>query len=32
MQLEPHTRCKPSGGPRQWLTHYGAELVELHEL
>jgi hypothetical protein len=29
MQLEPHTRCKPSGGPRQWLTPYGAELVEL---
>jgi hypothetical protein len=20
MQLEPHTRCKPSGGPRQFLT------------
>jgi len=31
MQLEPHTRCKPSGGPRQWLTPYGAELVELPE-
>jgi hypothetical protein len=26
--LEPHTRCKPSGGPRQWLTPYGAEMVE----
>jgi len=31
MQLEPHTRCKPSGGPRQWLTPYGAELVEIPE-
>jgi hypothetical protein len=29
MQLEPHTRCKPSGGPRQWLTPYGAEFLEL---
>jgi len=28
-ELEPHTRCKPSGGPRQWLTPYGAEFVEL---
>jgi hypothetical protein len=27
--LEPHTRCKPSGGPRQWLTPYGAEIVEI---
>src|SRR5687768_3913166 len=24
-QLEPHTRCKPSGGPRQFLTPYGVE-------
>jgi hypothetical protein len=31
-ELEPHTRCKPSGGPRQWLTPYGAEFVELPEL
>jgi len=30
-ELEPHTRCKPSGGPRQWLTPYGAELLELPE-
>jgi hypothetical protein len=30
-ELEPHTRCKPSGGPRQWLTPYGAEFVELPE-
>jgi hypothetical protein len=31
MQLEPHTRCKPSGGPRQWLTPYGAEFIEFPE-
>jgi len=31
MQLEPHTRCKPSGGPRQFLTPYGVEIVELPE-
>ena len=30
-ELEPHTRCKPSGGPRQWLTPYGAEFVELRD-
>ncbi len=32
MQLEPHTRCKASGGPRQWLTPYGAEFLELPEI
>jgi hypothetical protein len=31
-QLEPHTRCKPSGGPRQFLTPYGVEFLELQEL
>lgn len=31
-QLEPHTRCKPSGGVRQFLTPYGVEIVELAEL
>jgi hypothetical protein len=31
-QLEPHTRCKPSGGPRQFLTPYGVEIVELAEM
>lgn len=31
-QFEPHTRCKPSGGPRQFLTPYGVEFVELPEL
>lgn len=31
-QLEPHTRCKPSGGPRQFLTPYGVEFLELPDL
>jgi hypothetical protein len=31
-QLEPHTRCKPSGGIRQFLTPYGVEFVEMPEL
>jgi hypothetical protein len=31
-QLEPHTRCKPSGGPRQFMTPYGVEFVEAREL
>ena len=31
-QLEPHTRCKPSGGPRQFLTPYGLEIVEIADL
>ena len=31
-QLEPHARCKPSGGPRVFLTPYGVEIVELPEL
>jgi hypothetical protein len=31
-QLEPHTRCKPSGGPRQFLTPYGVEMVEMDDL
>ncbi len=31
-QLEPHTRCKPSGVMRQFLTPYGVEIVELPEL
>jgi len=30
--LEPHTCCKPSGGPRQFLTPYGVEFVELPDL
>ena len=31
-QLEPHTRCKPSGFVRQFLTPYGVEIVELAEI
>ncbi len=31
-QLEPHTRCKPSGGIRQFLTPYGVEFVDFPEL
>jgi len=31
-QLEPHTRCKPSAGPREFLTPYGIEFVEIPEL
>jgi hypothetical protein len=31
-QLEPHTRCKPSGGPRQHLTPYGVEFLEMDDL
>jgi hypothetical protein len=31
-QLEPHTRCKPSGGPRQFLTPYGVDILELPDL
>ncbi len=30
--FEPHTRCKPSGGPRQFITPYGVEFLELPEL
>ena len=31
-QLEPHTRCKPSGFIRQFLTPYGVEFVDLPEI
>jgi hypothetical protein len=31
-QWEPHTRCKPSGGPRAFLTPYGVELMDRPEL
>ena len=30
--LEPHTRCKPSGGSRQFVTPYGTEIVEFRDL
>ena len=28
---EPHSRCKPSGGARQFITPYGVEFVEMPE-
>jgi hypothetical protein len=31
-RLEPHARCKPSGGARVFLTPYGVEVVEFPEL
>ena len=31
-QFEPHTRCKPSGGPRQFITPYGVQFVDLPEI
>lgn len=31
-QVEPHSRCKPSGGVREIQTPYGVELVEIPEL
>ena len=31
-RLEPHARCKPSGGARVFLTPYGVEIVESPEL
>jgi hypothetical protein len=30
-RLEPHTRCKASGGARQFTTPYGTEMVEFRE-
>ena len=32
LQFEPHPRCKPSGGPRQFVTPYGVEIVDVPEL
>ncbi|HTM02486.1 MAG TPA: hypothetical protein VL173_03205 [Vicinamibacterales bacterium] len=29
---EPYTRCKPSGGPRQFMSPYGLEIVDLPAL
>lgn len=31
-EFEPHTRCKPSGGARQFVTPYGTEIVESRDL
>ena len=30
--FEPHSRCKPSGGPRQVMHPYGIEIVEMPTL
>ncbi len=31
-ELEPHTRCKPSGAARQFMTPYGVEFTDIPEL
>ncbi len=31
-EFEPHTRCKPSGGTRQFFTPYGVEFVDMPEM
>lgn len=32
LSYEPHARCKPSGGPREFVTPYGFEILDLPEL
>ena len=32
LKFEPHARCKASGGPREFVTPYGVEFVEIPEL
>ncbi len=32
LKYEPHPRCKPSGGPREFVTPYGVEIVDIPEL
>jgi hypothetical protein len=29
---EPYTRCKPAGGPRQFMSPYGLEILDVPEL
>jgi hypothetical protein len=29
---EPYTRCKPAGGPRQFMSPYGLEIVDMPEI
>src|SRR5690606_35208456 len=29
---EPYTRCKPAGGPRQIMSPYGFEIIDVPEL
>lgn len=31
-RMEPHTRCKPSGSARQFITPYGVEMDEFKQL
>jgi hypothetical protein len=32
LRFEPHARCKPSGGPREFVTPYGFEIVDLPDI
>jgi hypothetical protein len=32
LAAEPYTRCKPAGGPRQFMSPYGLEIVDVPEL
>jgi hypothetical protein len=32
LSYEPHARCKPSGGPREFITPYGLEILDLPDL
>ena len=32
LKYEPHARCKASGGPREFVTPYGVDIVEMPEL
>jgi hypothetical protein len=32
LRFEPHARCKPSGGPREFVTPYGFEIVDMPEI
>jgi hypothetical protein len=32
LRFEPHARCKASGGPREFVTPYGFEIVEMPAL
>jgi hypothetical protein len=32
LKFEPHARCKASGGPREFVTPYGFEIVDMPEL
>lgn len=32
LSTEPYTRCKPAGGPRQFMSPYGLEIVDIPDL